>query len=134
MKSADVRANLALTTRQDQPPTGCKSLSLLLRTLKVTNTTVYGGNPLRGQNTSITFALHNSATGATVSCAAENAALTPNGLASDPYLWYDCSAAEASPSTKSAFQYDAMLSMLSINQTWTCNDKSSEHPYVSSTC
>ncbi|KAH8908295.1 hypothetical protein BR93DRAFT_935982 [Coniochaeta sp. PMI_546] len=102
---------------------GCTSESLHLGNLTISNTTIYGGSPLQGQNTSISFHIINSATGIDSLCAAQGVALTPNGIGSDPYIWYDCTNVNANQTTKASFQYNAQINELTFNETWICYDK-----------
>lgn len=102
---------------------GCTAQSLHLGNLTISNTMIYGGSPLQGQNTSISFHIINWATGINSTCAADGVALTPNGIGSDPYIWYDCANVNSNQTTKASFQYNAQINELTFNETWICYDQ-----------
>ncbi|KAK0724988.1 hypothetical protein B0H67DRAFT_641460 [Lasiosphaeris hirsuta] len=114
----------------------CAASSLTLQTLTLTTTQITRGSPFQKENTTVAFHLANPATGGAARCAASSAALTPNGVASDPYQWYECATedvgtAEAAPlvaPTRTAFQYDGTLHFLTINSSWVCLEAESGKP------
>jgi hypothetical protein len=107
---------------------GCTSDSLALKSLTVSQGEILSGNPLRGQNSSLTFQFTNPATGNIANCSAAGPQITPNGIGSDPTIWYDCVNGATSSTTRTSFQFEPTLVQLTINQTWSCTDK--EPAYV----
>lgn len=74
------------------------------------------------------------AAGAGASCAAEGVALTPNAVGYDFTVWYGCAAAAAAApsagllggSFAASFRFDAQVSGLYVNATWTCGGGSAD--------
>lgn len=105
----------------------CTSRSAALVNLTVVNTQIVLGNPLSRENSSIVFQLRNPATGVEGECAAHGPALTPNGVGSDPYIWYNCFVESRNPSITKMFQYDSVINQLSVNETWICDDNTADN-------
>jgi hypothetical protein len=90
------------------------------------------GGPLDGPDSSIYFQLHNSMTGVDAQCSAHGPSLTPNGGGrSDPYnpdAWYNCFVESTHANITATFQYDSVLDILTINETWPCNYTNPNQP------
>ena len=104
----------------------CTSRALALQDLIVLNARVQMGSAVRNQNTSVTFQIENPATGLQANCSAIGQALTANGEGGDPFKWYDCSLGKNSINMTASFQYNAVISDLTLRETWRCSDKLAE--------
>ncbi|KAK3346542.1 hypothetical protein B0T25DRAFT_280266 [Lasiosphaeria hispida] len=130
--------SLAPLTSALPATTDCATSSLALKTLTLTTTQITRGSPFQNENTTVAFHLANPATGAAARCAASSTALTPNGLASDPYRWYECAtegagtaeAATQVAATGTRFQYDGTLHFLTVNSSWVCLEAESGKPIL----
>lgn len=113
----------------------CLAKARALKTVTITNTVIDRGSPFNRENTTVTFHVANAAAGVSATCSASDVALTPNGIGSNPYKWYDCAldaAAGGTPDPRlglvAKFQYDATLNFLTVNQTWVCGGEGSYVP------
>ncbi len=103
----------------------CLAKAHALTTVTITNTEIIRGSPFNRENTTVSFNVANPATGVSAKCAASSVAMTPNGIGSDPYQWYDCEVAEEGKelNLKAKFQYDATLNFLTVRGSWVCDKK-----------
>jgi len=126
----------------------CLDKSLALKSVTITNTTIDRGSPFNRENTTVTFRVANAATGVSATCNASDVAMTPNGIGSDPYKWYDCvldahdddgdDETTSDPEKEkergirlvAKFQYDATLNFLTVSQTWVCKREGVKYVFL----
>ena len=122
--------------QRQQDPSTCLAKSLSLKTLKIANTYIDRGSPFNRENTTVSFTVANPAVGTTATCSASAIALTPNGIGSDPYVYYPCTVGVVdggenglgglggvtgvTGAITARFQYDATLNFLTVDQSWGC--------------
>jgi hypothetical protein len=115
---------------QGKQGSNCTQKSSLLRYLTVSQSKIVNGNPLVGENSSITFLLENTATGVKLNCSGAGPELTPDGIGSDPYKWWDCAPRTNDVvNTTARFQYNLIIEELTVNETWACLEDPA-HTYV----
>ncbi len=107
----------------------CVANALALNNFVVRNGRVQMGSTVKNQNTTVAFQVDNPATGLRANCSAYGPALTVNGLGGNPFQWYDCSFEPNNLNMTASFQFNGVISDLTLRETWLCIDDSN-HTYV----
>jgi hypothetical protein len=105
---------------QPLPSPSCLDQSLALKTVTITNAYINRGSPFQQETTTVSLTVSTPALGITAKCNATSIALTPNGIGSDPYVWYPCEVGQNEVEATVRFQYDATLNFLTVEGRWVC--------------
>jgi hypothetical protein len=99
----------------------CPEMSLAMRNMTLMQIDILNDSRLDGDS-SIAFQLYNPATAVETECSAHGPTLLPDGAGGDSNTWYDCFVESRNPNIRAAFQYDAALNRLTVNETWICDN------------
>ena len=106
----------------------CLERSTQVKTLSLIYTQVINGGHDDGPDSMIYFELQNPSIGVDAQCSAHGPTLAPNEIGNtlyDPTKWYNCFVESRDPSIGAVFQFDSARKLLSVNETWSCQNETS---------